>query len=299
MANIAQTETGIRDRWIIADPAELSAKFNRDSFEVSHNLANHPLLQLPQLMDLAERTLKVRPKDIHYDVGDIRVDQRWDTIAAAPFSAKEALERVETCKAWFIFRSAQRDPEYRILLDRGLAEIKTQIGPRVESQILMEDIIIFITSPKRVTTYHIDRECNFLLQIRGTKTLHVFDREDREVLKEEEIEHFWSDDFNAPLYRPNLQNRAKSYKLAPGVGVHIPVNCPHWVENDDSVSITLSVNCQFLDRLRASPYRANFVLRKLGLNPTPPGRSPVLDAIKSYGVLPLVWAKKAYKRLSE
>ena len=103
-------------------------------------------------------------------------------------------------------RQAQNDPEYRVLLDRGLAEIKEHIGPGIDSQIMVEDIIIFVTSPKRVTTYHIDRECNFLLQIKGTKTMYVFDRDDRDVLPEEEIERFWTVDNNAAAYKPHLQD---------------------------------------------------------------------------------------------
>ncbi len=296
MASIAISEPQVADRWIVADPGQFREKFNQKSFEVSHNLASHPLFQLPQLMQLAERTLKTRPKDLHYDVGDVSVSQRWDEIVKSPFSAQEALRRIENCGAWFVFASAQRDHEYRIFVDRGLAEIKALAGPKIESQIMVEDIIIFITSPGRITTYHIDRECNFLLQIRGTKTVHVFDREDREVLPEEEIERFWAVDFNAAVYKPHLQHRAQSYKLRPGMGVHIPVNCPHWVENDDNVSVSLSVNFQFKDPLRANPYRANFLLRRLGLRPTPPGRSPALDAVKAYGITPLVWAEKTYKR---
>src|SRR5260370_9117037 len=267
MTDVANCDVRTADRWIFADPEEFRTKFNRQSFEVSHSLATHPHFQLPELMQLAERTLRTRPKDLHYDAGNVRVDQRWDEIPAAPFSAQEALQRVENCGAWFVFSSAQRDPEYRLFLDRGLAEIKTHIGPGIDSQLMVEDIIIFVTSPKRVTTYHIHRQFNFLLQIRGTKTLHVFDREDREVLSEEEIEQFWSTDFNAAVYKPHLQHRAHSYKLRPGTGVHIPVNCPHWVENDDNVSVSLSVNFQFKDLLRANIYRANFLLRKLGLHP--------------------------------
>ena len=148
----------------------------------------HPLFQLPKLLELAERTLKNRPKEIYYDAGDVSVEQRWDAIPKKPFSAVEAMQRVETCGAWFIFRSAQNDPEYRVFLDKGLAEPKQHMGPGIDSKIMVEDIIIFVTSPKRVTTYHIDRECNFLLQIRGTKSLYVFDREDREVLPEEEMD---------------------------------------------------------------------------------------------------------------
>jgi hypothetical protein len=284
-------------RWIIVDPAEFRNKFNCESFEVRHGLASHPLLQLPRLMVLAERTLQTRPDLLHYDVGKIRVDQRWDEIGPSQLSATEALHRVENCGAWFIFKSAQHDPEYRVFLDHGLSELKTQMGPDIDSKILVEDVIIFVTSPNRVTTYHIDRECNFLLQIRGTKTLHVFDREDREVLSEEEIERFWAVDFNAAVYKPHLQHRAKSYKLTPGTGVHIPVNCPHWLENDDNLSISLSVNFQFKDSLRANAYRANFLLRKLGMHPKPPGLSPALDVLKSCVVTPVVWAKHPLKKI--
>jgi hypothetical protein len=297
MATISASAPRATDRWLIADQEQFRAKFNQKSFELSHRLASHPLFQLPRLMELAERTLKSRPRDFHYDAGDVRVDQRWDEIPKSTFSPNEALERIENCGAWLVFSSAQRDPEYRVLLDRGIEELKTNIGPGIDSQIMVADIIIFVTSPKRVTTYHIDRECNFLLQIRGSKTLHVFDREDREVLTEEEIERFWSVDFNAAVYKPDLQDRACSYLLSPGGGVHIPVNCPHWLENHDNVSISLSVNFQFNDSMRANPYRANFLLRKLGLRPKPPGQSPIIDAVKSCAVTPVVWARKATKNL--
>jgi hypothetical protein len=299
MATATLSKTHAADRWIVVEPFEFQEKFNRKSFEVAHHLSSHPLFQLSKLLELAERTLTNRPGDIYYNAGDIRVEQRWDEVPDAPFSAREALQRIENCGAWIIFRAAHRDPEYRILLDRGMAEIKSFLSSGMKSQIMEEDIIIFVTSPKRVTTYHIDRECNFLLQIRGTKTLHIFDRDDREVLSEQEIERFWSKDFNAAVYKPHLQNRAASYTLAPGMGAHIPVNCPHWVENHDNVSVSLSVNFQFKDTARANAYRANFLLRKLGLNPTPPGRSHALDVMKSYGIVPLVWTKRAIKRSSK
>lgn len=297
MTRTIASEPAASDRWIEANPELFREKFNRQSFEISHHLATHPLFQLPELMRLAERTLKHRPSDLYYDAGSIRIGQRWDQVPQSEFSATEALDRVENSGAWFIFRSAQRDPEYRVFLDRGLAELKEHIGSWVNSRILVEDIIIFVTSPKRITSYHIDRECNFLLQIRGHKTLHVFDREDREVLPEEEIERFWSVDTNSAVYKPHLQDHAVSYRLLPGNGVHIPVNCPHWLENDDNVSVSLSVNFQFKDWFRANPYRANYLLRKLGLQPTPPGTSMLLDSVKAVAVAPAVLAKQAYNRV--
>jgi hypothetical protein len=235
-------------------------------------------------LELAERTAKSRPEDLYYDMGKVRTGQRWDQIPQAQFSAVEAMQQLESSDAWFIFRHTQRDPDYGELFERGLKEIKEIAGDGVDRHIRQEDIIIFVTSPKRVTPYHIDRECNFLLQISGTKTLHVFDRDDRDILPEEEIERFWAVDNNAPVFRPEYQDRATSYKLMPGNGVHIPVNFPHWLQNDDNISVSLSVNFQFLDSMRANVYRTNYYLRKLGLQPSNPGLHSTRDAAKSFAM---------------
>jgi len=285
--------------WITTDREELSRRFDREHFEITHSLTDHPLLQIPELMQLADRTLKERPAGLYYDAGkDIRVDQRWDQMPKKQFSAVESMQRIETCGAWLLFKDVQKDAIYKDFLGSGWEKIKANISSQLNSQILREDALIFVTSPKRIATYHIDRECSFLLQIKGTKTIHIFDRADREVLPEEEIERFWTVDNNAPAYKPQFQNRATSYKLRPGYGVHIPVNCPHWVENDDNVSVSLNVNVQFKDTLRANTYRANHVLRKLGMKPTPPGKSPAVDYIKSHSIVPLMAAKSALHKLS-
>ena len=313
MANVGRTKAGDEEkqavttpalagskgtaRWIEIDVGEFREKFNRQSFEVRHELAEHPMFQLPALVDLAERTRKQRPNDIYYNNGDIGVDQKWIHNPDHPFSPGETIHRIEECSAWFIFRSAQRDPEYRLFLDKGLSEIKELIGEKLEKKIMVEDIIIFVTSPKRKTPYHIDRECNFLLQIRGEKTIHVFDQNDREIVSEEELERFWSVDSSSANYRAQFQSRANSYVMRPGTGVHIPVNGPHWLENHDNVSISLSVNFQFRDSLKANAYRANYLLRRLGIQPRPPGQAEWLDRIKSASVVPGVWATKTCKKL--
>lgn len=291
----AAMEDTLLDRWIDADASVFRENFERKSFEVSHHLATHPLFQLPQLMELAERTLKTRPDDLYYDMGDVTPDQKWKDTNRA-FSPLDALRQLEDSNAWFIFRGPQQDPAYVDLYRHAMAEIKDRVGGDIESKIKREDLIIFVTSPKRVTAYHIDRECNFILQIHGRKDLYVFDREDRQVLPEEEIERFWTIDHNAPNYRPELQDRAKTYKLAPGNGVHVPVNCPHWLRNGDNISVTLSVNFQFSNALRADIYRANYYLRKLGINPTPPGQSAVLDRAKAMAFSTMNAARRAATR---
>jgi hypothetical protein len=271
-------------RWIAADPTAARDKFDKQSFEVSHRLASHPLLQLPKLLELAERTVKSRPQDLYFDMGNVKTGQRWDQIPEANFSAVEAMQQLESSNAWFLFRRAQNDPAYRELFEQSLGEIKKMSGEDIDTLLRQQDILIFVTSPNRVTPYHIDRECNFLLQISGTKTLHVFDREDRQILPDEEIERFWAVDNNAPVYRPQYQDRAISYRMMPGTGVHIPVNFPHWVQNDNNISVSLSVNFQFLDSKRANLYRTNYYLRKLGINPSTPGLHNSRDTAKTFAM---------------
>jgi len=290
----------LEECWISAEEGQLSRDFDRKHFQISHNLVDHPLLQFPELMKFAERTMQARPAGIYYDAGkDIEIGQRWDQMPEKPFSVTESMERIETCGAWFLFKDVQNDPAYRDFLGEGWRKLKSQIDPSLDKRIMREDALIFVTSPRRIATYHIDRECSFLLQIQGTKTIHIFDRADRDVLSEEEIERFWSVDNNAPRYKPEFQNRAFSYKLRPGNGVHIPVNCPHWVENDDNVSISLNVNIQFKDSLRANKYRANHALRRLGFTPKPVGQSAALDLLKANSVNAVSAARSGLKRLTK
>jgi len=281
MAIGAMPNQAIQDPYIEAEAADFRERFNRRSFEISHHLAGHPLFQLHQLLELTKRTKETRPQHAYYDAGDIQIGQRWSDAPKRTFSIDEAIERIETAGAWIILKHAQKDPEYAVLIERTMAELKALIGQDMEPHVKQEDLIIFITSPKRISSYHIDRECNFLLQIHGDKTIHVFDQNDRDVLTEEELEKFWTVDNNAPLYKPTLQNRAASYLLKPGKGVHIPVNAPHWLQNGDNVSVSLSVNFQFKDSARANVYRANFFLRKLGMHPSPPGGGLIRDSVKN------------------
>src|SRR5581483_7608500 len=160
-------------------------------------------------------------------------------------------------------------------------ELLEHADPLLARDIENTEAILFITSPNRLTTYHIDRECNFLFQIAGEKTIHIFDREDREILPETEIERFWAVDNNAAVYKPHLQDRAEAYTLQPGSGIHIPINSPHWLQNGDDISISLNLNFRFSDRVAGNLYRANYVLRRMGITPTPPGQSHIGDAVKA------------------
>jgi Cupin-like domain len=276
---------------LIEESEEFRAKFDKFSFAFRHKLAGHPVFQLSRLMELAEETQSARPADLYYDAGAIDVNQRWDRTPRPEFSARDAIQRIEHCGAWIVLKRADKNKEYAAVLQECMAELQEYTGLNLERVMKIQEVILFVTSPKRITTYHIDRECSLLLQIQGHKHISIFDRNDRKVLPEEEIERFWSVDHNAPRYKPELQHHATVYELRSGNGVHIPVNCPHWVQNGSNISVSLNVNFQYRDTMRANLYRANFLLRKMGIQPTPPGVSPGKDKFKCIAVLPAVWAK--------
>ena len=276
---------------LIEQNDEFRTKFDKYSFSFRHRLAGHPVFELSRLMELAEETQSRRPADLYYDAGINDVNQRWDHTPKPEFSARDAIQRIEHCGAWIVLKRADKNAEYAAVLRECMAELQEFTALDLNRVMKVQEVILFITSPKRITTYHIDRECSLLLQIQGDKHISIFDRNDRDVLSEEEIERFWSVDHNAPRYKPELQHHATVYELRPGNGVHIPVNAPHWVQNGDNISVSLNVNFQYRDTMRANLYRLNFLLRRMGLQPTPPGTSPLKDTVKGVAVLPFVWAK--------
>ncbi len=269
-----------RERWLQADPTAFRAAFDRSSFAFAHRLAEHPLFGFERLIGLAQE-LAGDPRDVYYDAGTVGIDQRWDRTPICETPIGELLNRIETAGAWIVLRRAEKDREYAALLDACIAEIEELAGLDLRKVMKLRNAIVFINSPHRISTYHIDRECNCLLQIRGTKTLSVYDRRDRDVLPEEEIERFWTVDNNAARYKPEFAHRAETYRLTPGVAVHIPVNSPHWVQNGPEVSVSLSINFHYRDALLADVYRANYWLRRAGLHPAPPESSVAGAKLKS------------------
>src|SRR6202521_4572363 len=161
---------------------EFRAKFDKASFAFHHRLADHPAFSLRRLVDLAQETQLAGPADLYYDAGKVDVNQRWDETARPEFSAADAIRRIEHCGAWIVLKRADKNPEYAAVLRQCMAELQDLTHLNLNRVMKLQEVILFITSPQRVTTYHIDRECSLLLQIKGDKTLYSYDKNDRVVI---------------------------------------------------------------------------------------------------------------------
>jgi len=264
---------------LTADQSFFKEKFDRQPFCLTHRLANHPLFEIPRLIALAQ-FLSRDPRNIACDAGEIRVEQRWNQRPRNPYTLREALERIDCAGAWVILKHSELVPEYKAVMNAVLLDVERLSGTSLRRAIKNAEAQIMLTSPGRITPYHFDNECNVLLQINGEKDIFVFDQTDRQVLTDVELERFWVGDWNAGEYKARCQDRAHTLRLAPGKAVHIPVNAPHWVKNDANVSVSLSVNFEWKDESLFNVYRANYFLRKMGIQPSPPGQSRLRDAMK-------------------
>jgi Cupin-like domain len=270
-----------------ADDGEFQQKFNHQPFIFNHDLAHHPLFSIPRLAAVAQKMLEFgNPKNVTTRVGK-------SSLADAKFSAMpmkerlaETVRQIAEANVWLKLSSAHLvDEEYNDLLKSVLREVESKAGQPLLNKITWSAMTIFLTSPRVLTPYHIDHESNFLMQVRGTKQVNLFDPNDRELVPLEQIERFYAGDFEAAQYRPDLQSRGTVYNLVPGTVVHQPPLAPHWVQNGDEVSISVSIGfcLEPLDRV-ARVHQVNHFIRRFGFEPTPPGKSVLLDGFKKAGI---------------
>lgn len=100
---------------------------------------------------------------------------------------------------------------------------------------------IFLSSPHAISSYHTDREQNFLVHLHGVKTVHVFPR--RLGLAQEILVAMFRARKGIHFeYDSMLESTATEFVLQPGNTLYVPRNFPHWVDNGAEVSMSLSIN---------------------------------------------------------
>jgi hypothetical protein len=262
---------------IEAVPHVVAQNFDRQPFLVRHRLDSHPLFDLSRLLELAQL---LPQESIEYNAADLPVSLGNRPTPGNGLSVDETLRQIRDCRSWMVLKNVERDPAYAKLLEQCLDEICLAAGARIADRRQQEGFI-FVSSPGAITPYHMDPEHNFLLQIRGSKTVAIFDPADRELLPNEILERFHSGFRRKLTLDEAHRNRGREFQLEPGIGLHFPVTAPHWVRNGNEVSVSFSITFRTRESdRRETLYRINSVLRKTGIDPMEPGRSGWRDAMK-------------------
>ena len=142
----------------------------------------------------------------------------WEDTRARERSLEDAVATIEQSDSLVVLKDIERDPVYGPVFGQVVADIAARVGPRMEADLLHGRATMLISSPRRVTAFHIDAEANFLLQLRGEKTVHVFDGSDGAVLSSAELEAFYAGDLNAARYEEQKQAKAPQHRLPSGAG---------------------------------------------------------------------------------
>ena len=259
------------------DRETFQACFDRRPFLIGHELTNHPLFEISRLLRLCR---SLPETSVEYNAGNIPISVAPERTPGNGLSADETIRRIAECKSWLVLKYVEQEPEYRALLNRCLAEVARHSEPHRPGMRLTQGFI-FISSPGSVTPYHMDPEHNFLMQIRGSKRVHLFDGRDRSIVSEEELEQFYCGAHRNLVYRKNCERTGRTFDLSPGFGLHFPVTGPHYVRNGAEVSVSFSITFRTPDlKRRRMVHICNAFLRRHGLRPAPAGTHPRHDSLK-------------------
>src|SRR5690606_31534976 len=125
---------------------------------------------------------------VEYNLGDLPVGVDPDTVPLNGLSPEETVRRIAECRSWMVLKGVEQLPAYRALLDACLDPIGSKIVRGLD-RVHDRKAFLFVSSPGSVTPFHMDNEHNFLLQVRGSKTMHLWREQDRTVLPAEVIEN--------------------------------------------------------------------------------------------------------------
>lgn len=257
-----------------------AANFDYRPFQFNHALHKMEIFQMPALLSLAEHCMRKRQFKSHFETGEPVVDGCFGN-KPADMTLVQALERIGEGKNWIILKRIHEEPEYRAALELLISELSELTGADLRRQYRDPILTIFITSPNRITPYHLDGEANFLAQVQGTKSVFLYNAHDPRILTPEEMERYWTGHLLAPRWHDEFSEGQWRYEVSPGVGVFNPATFPHWVKNNDNVSVSVSINFKRVRNDVVGAFRANYYARRIGMHPTVPGRKPALDRVKN------------------
>jgi hypothetical protein len=265
---------------ILNERLRFRSQYNVRSFAFRHELQSSPLFEWPSLLDLAARHPR-DPQHVYCSRGRVVVGDRWSAHQQSEVVPTEVLRAIDESDCLLMFKRLEEDELLGPLIRSIQAKIIDLTCGALRDDLIVGRGTLLIASPRRITSYHLDSDVNFLFQIRGAKSFSVMDASGGAAVSDEELEQFFLGDLNAARYDAGRQREATVYELDAGYAVHVPCLTPHWAQNLDSPSIALSINFDLRSMMSLGRiYRLTGRLRKWGLSPRHPGTSSWRDSMK-------------------
>jgi len=252
---------------------EAAGSFGRKPFALRHELAAHPLIQPESLAKLAA---SLPPDQVEHNSGRVDAIAPGGSVPQADLSPAEIVDTIETNNCWIVL-PIHNAPAYRELYDALFDDVRPHLLPR-QGDIVVRQAVFFLATGGSTTPAHIDLEHGLLLHLRGEKEVQIGGFPDA-AAGQQKIERMHLGEHRNIAQPPQ---DARTFKLHPGDGVHIPAFTPHVVHTaSGQVSLSLTIAMKTEATLRESAvHRANAHLRRLGMKPRRPGTNPRTDRLK-------------------
>ena len=270
------------ERWLQLEPEAMRQFYNRLPFAMQHRLTEHPLMQWPELKALCRR---MPPREVRFRFGEIAPDADFDMSYSQRYreglTLDDALDNLEARRAYVCIYNPERDPAYRPFLEQLLTEFAVATR-HLDPGITWFSTYVFISAQGSITPYHMDREMNFLMQVRGSKTAYLWNQADPSVMSAAQKDQILAYAGRRPQWLPELEPKAMRFELTPAMGIHHPFIAPHRVHTGPelSISLALTFRTRWSDQ-QTLAHHLNHKLRQLGLRPGDVGQHPLVDAAKA------------------
>ncbi len=258
---------------VALDRTELAAAMGRWPLALRHDLGDHPLLSRAALARVASQ----HPAHlVEHHRGDLPLVLPTGEASSLALTPQEVVEGIETNGCWMVLWGMDAIDPYGILASEWMAPVRDACPARERAPSVIEALAL-LASPGAVVPAHVDHIHNVLFQLEGTK--QVFTGAFRDASEaQRQVERRYGP---ARLNLDRLPERVAEHRLGPGDALYIPPFTPHWVVGGPDVSVALS--CSFTtaaSRRFQDVHACNARLRRIGVDPYPPGASRVRDLAK-------------------
>jgi mannose-6-phosphate isomerase-like protein (cupin superfamily) len=252
-------------------------EFPRRPVGFSHGLCLDPRMELESIAALAERL----PESVVCDTAaQALLVPRGGPPKGVLERPGDVIRNLSTNNSWLTVLNVEDDPAYAEMMDTALDQVQLGMRKR-EGEMRERAAFILTSSPSSVTPVHFDIEHSLLMQVSGSKRVTIGRFESEAAHRHEVDRYFDGSHGRIESMPPELV----SFDLEPGTGVYIPALVPHWVHNDPAVSISITLTYFTDASLRDSRIEDfNSRLRRLHLDPRPPGKSVVADTAKTVAI---------------
>jgi hypothetical protein len=247
---------------------------DRSPHAFDHSLDRSEALSLESIAELAEAL----PDESVVTESAVKplVSAEYVPRFSTPKEAGDRIRNIDASDSWMTLLNVEQVPRYRQLIDDEVDGLARRSG--VEPAAWRRRMgFVFVSSPGSVTPAHFDIEHSLCIQLRGERTLSFGDFPD-DATRDDEVHRYWTGSFGRMKAMPE---QSEAVPLAPGKAVYIPPWTPHWLNNGDAASLSLTIT--FFDRSNENEsvvQAFNEKLRKLRVEPARYGAHPRSDAVK-------------------